>query len=145
MSASVLCRSMRPVYGSTRRRVSYQIRLKLNLALAAVHYVYTATRRQLQTSTSTWSEHLVSVHPMFCKSTCKWRSCKTNKISLYPNHLCVVTPCRHPELFLPILNSHSPVGCQTTLKPDGEQQSPRICPRCHNGTNLPRTFFTARC
>ncbi|KAH0584048.1 hypothetical protein H2248_009622 [Termitomyces sp. 'cryptogamus'] len=23
-------------------------------------------------------------------------------------------------------------GCQTRLKPDGQQQSARICPRCHN-------------
>ncbi|KAF8078107.1 hypothetical protein FPV67DRAFT_1615358 [Lyophyllum atratum] len=25
-------------------------------------------------------------------------------------------------------------GCQTKLKPDGEQQQPRICPRCHNAS-----------
>ncbi|GLB35110.1 hypothetical protein LshimejAT787_0206750 [Lyophyllum shimeji] len=26
-------------------------------------------------------------------------------------------------------------GCPTTLKPEGEQQYPRICPRCHNASS----------
>ncbi|PFH50064.1 hypothetical protein AMATHDRAFT_177741 [Amanita thiersii Skay4041] len=31
--------------------------------------------------------------------------------------------------FLPIF-----FGCQTKLKPQGDQQVPRVCPNCHNGS-----------
>lgn len=33
------------------------------------------------------------------------------------------------------------VGCATKLKPEGEQQTARVCPRCHNG----KIFISVPC